>query len=758
MRIMLWLILLQFFVGTLNAQYKEFPKLEKLFNSEKYDKCISKAEKYAKKNKKELVPYAYILKSWLKISEDPNHEDNKRAINKALSAARKIKRKDKELVLYDKFSDDFLELQLKAFVKANEEVADNKCSKAIRIYDNIHEVYEDDLSAYKKSLCLLESDFQKKEGFILLRNTMLRTYSNFKKGKFYENIPAGFASLSREYLNRNYLYNAEAELKKGVEVFPNDTSIRSEAIKQITVKYNANIHSDYSKDLKKLRDKLVWLDSSFKNYPTAVSMLKETDRRIILQHIKYEQSSIKKASAFINSLLKNYPNYYTKDSINQYLTSLYTNRDIKRISGAADNLTQLLVQLNAATSDGTNRTPTQFVFDYIIKNKDYKVAASFITQANRLYPQYRKSLAAMQQSLEVMLVQELTNSPKDEQSIVIAEEYSAIAPKNNKLAQLKKQLYIAVLTQYANDSNYSALFPLVRKAFNSYPNDKTIRTIKKVAVIADFKKNFTPNHTLGAPKMEVLSFVNSCLAGKVSDLANTKFINVLNYLRRQAGVYDSCFLDDELEEMAQDAALMMKAANKLSHSPDEKWKCYTKKGELAAKSSNLSLGHGGTSALLGQMRDDGAGNGSVGHRRWILNPYNNVFGYGSNDNAMALWVFGKRYKNNPEKNKRPNWDNEQFISWPPQDFAPLTLVPQRWSFSLASADFGNAKISVTKSGRSVNIKPEKVQNGYAINTCAWQMKDAIKAGDVYKITIKNVKVLGSNKPQSFTYTVEVLDL
>lgn len=758
MRTMIWLILFQFISGAINAQYKEFPKLEKLFASEKYDKCISKAEKYAKKNKKELVPYAYILKSWLKISEDPNHKDNKRAINKALSAARKIKRKDNEYVLYDKFIDDFTDLHSKATKKADDEVAEGKCNKAIRLYDNIHEIFEDATSSYKKSLCLLESDFMKKDGFILLRNTMLYTYSNYKKGRLYDHIPAGFARLSREYLNRNYLYNAEAELKKGVEVFPNDTSIRNEATKQITAKYNANIQSDYEKDLISLRDKLVWLEKNFKGYTPAVAMLIETDKRLILQYLKYEQGSIEKVGKFINNLERDYAAYYTKDSINQYLTLLYNNKDIRRISGAAENLTQLLVQHNSAPSDGSGKTPTQLVFNYIVKHKDYPVAAHFIHYAEQLYPQYRKSLEGMQQSLEALLVKELSESAKNEPSITLAEQYHLLAPQNKQIGQLKKQLYVDVLSQYITDSNYSAFFPLVTKALHSYPNDKTIGKLKKETVIADFKKNFTPNLITDFKEMKVVSHVPSCVPGKVSPEANKKFMAVLNYLRRQAGVYDSCFLDDELSEAAQQAALMMKAANTLNHSPDSTWKCYTWQGKKAAGSSNLSLGHSGTDALLGQMEDFGAGNGSVGHRRWIINPYNKVFGHGSNNNSMALYVFGKYFKNEPEKNKRPNWDDDQFISWPPKDYAPLTLVPKRWSFSLANADFGKAKISVTQKGKRVSIKPEKVQNGYAINTCVWQINNEIKAGNVYTIVIKNVKVLGSSKPKTFTYTIEVLDL
>ncbi len=758
MRIMVWLILLQFVAGAIHAQYKEYPKLEKLFAAEKYDKCIAKAEKYSKKNRKELVPHVFVMKSWLKISEDFNHKAYKRAVNKALSAARKIKRKDTEFVIFDKYVDDFADLELKAFVKADEEVADGKCSKAIRIYDNINEVFNDATSAYKKSLCLLESDFKKKDGFVLLRNTVLRLYSNYKKGKSYAKLPAGFARLSEEYLNRRYFFNAEDILKKGAEVFPNDTTIRNEAVRQTKLYYDALIISDYEKNLLKLRDKLLWVNNTFKNYSPVIIMLKEVDQSIILQYIKFEYGNSDKASGFINQIQKYAPQQYANDSINAYLSSLYNNKDVRRIEGALDNLTKVLIAFNQAPADGASVPTAQYVFDYILNNGNYEVAAYFIKQSQKLYPQNKKMLAKMQQSLEINLINLLSDIEQDEVSLDLAHKFTTIAPKNKKLKQIEQQLYINILNNHISASNYSTFFTIVNKGLGYYPNNSTLRKLKKEMAIKDFKENFIPNHEIEAPKMATLYYAPSCLPGKVSDSANQRFINVLNYLRRQAGVYDNCFLDDDLNEMAQHASLMMKARETISHSPDSTWKCYSWKGKKAANSSNLSYGHAGTSALLGQMQDNGAGNGSVGHRRWILNPYNKVFGHGSTDVTMTLYVFGKYFKNDPEKNRNPDWDDKQFISWPPKDYAPLTLVSQRWSFSLDNADFGKAKISVTKKGRRVKIKPEKVQNGYAVNTCVWQMKGPIKAGDVYKITIKNVGVLNERKPKTFTYTIEVLDL
>lgn len=757
MRYMVWIIILQLLANTLNAQYNNYPKLVKLFDAEKYDKCIKKAEKYADKDRKELIPQVYLMKCWLKIADDPEHEYQRRAIGKAISAARRIKRKDKDMVLFDRFMDDFVTLQLKAFAKADADMEEGRCSHAIRVYDDINEIFDDATSAYKKSLCLLTSDFKKKEGFILLRNTMLRLYSNYKKNKAHAKLPQGFARLSKEYLDRRYFYNAEDVLRKGIEVFPNDTSIRSETVRQVVLKYDANITSDYQKDLLELRDRLLWADSSFNDYPAIIAMLKETDKHIIEQYIKYDYDKPQKAVDFINQCKKHSPKQYTNDSINNYLASLYNDNSIRRIEGALPNLTKVIIAINKAPADGANKPTAQYVFDYILNQGNYEIAAYFIKQAQQLYPQDKKMLAAMQQSLESLLVELLTDVEKDEISLDLAEKFSSIAPDNKKLKQLEYGLYTNMLKQYAADSNFSAFTTISIRGLSRFPKDIEMLKMKKEMVIKDFNQNFAPNLIEDAKEMKVVYHIATCTPGKVAPEANKKFIGLLNYLRRQAGVYDSCFLDDELNEWSQQAALMMTAANELSHSPDSTWKCFTRYGKKAAGSSNLSLGYGGTKALLGQMEDNGAGNGAVGHRRWVLNPFNKVFGHGSTDKSMSLYVFGKRF-DDPIKNERPEWDSKQFISWPPKDFAPKTLVPERWSFSLENADFGKAQISVTKKGRRVKIKPEKVSNGYGLNTCVWKMPDDVQAGDVYTITIKNIGILAESKPKSFTYTIEILDL
>lgn len=751
------LIVFQLFYSLLFGQYKEFPKLQQLYESEKYDKCIEKAEGYAEDNPKEPLPYLYMMKCWLAIDEQPEHEEHKKAITKALAAGKKTFKKDKKDVLFDEFIPDFELLHTKAYEKAEELEKDGKCSRAIKMYDDIQEIYRDRLSNYKKSLCMLQETNMQQDGFVLLRNTMIGVYADYKKGISLPPVPQGFARASHEYLERGYFINAEDMLRKGIEVFPGDTAIRTELVRQVSKTYSSYIQSDFRADLTKLRNKLLWADSAYKHYTPVVQMLKTTHQKTIVHYIKFEYSGIDSLLLYINSCQQLDTAIYSADSINIFLTGLYQNGDVRRVEGALENLTNTLIKLNTPIAQKAKQHPAQYVFDKLLLQNNYEVAAYFIKQTRGLYPKDKKMLDGMTASLENKLVEILTNAPKEIGSLDLAEKFTAMAPANKKLPAIEKQLYHHLLQMQVADNSYSLFFITANRGLRRFPADPAMMKLKKDMVVQDFNNNFTPNLLTSFAETKVISHVPTCTPGKVDSMANLKFMKVLNYLRRQAGVYDSCFLDAELNEMCQLAALMMKGQDDLSHEPDDKWKCFSKKGKRAAGSSNLSLGNWGTAALLSQMRDEGMGNHSVGHRRWVLNPHNNVFGHGSTDNSMCLWVFGKYY-NNPEKDKKPVWNDKNFIAWPPADYAPLALVPIRWSFSLVDADFSKAQITVTLKGKKVITKPEALEQGYAVNTCVWRMTDSIKPGDVYTITISGIAIAGETKTKSFTYKTEILDL
>lgn len=756
---MVWCILLQLVWGALQAQYKEFPRLQKLFDAGKYDKCIDKATGYAKdkENSKEPMLYIYIMKSWLEIAAQPDHEDNKNAVTKALAAGLKAKKKDKEDNLFDTYIAEYELLHAKAFEKAGEFEKDGKCPRAVKIYDDIQELYADRLSNYRKSLCMLQDTYTNKDGFTLLRNTILGVYKDYKAGNYITPIPGGFARLANEYLARQYFYNAEDILRKGMEVFPGDTAIRRELVAQTAVSYNSLVTSDFSKDLLQLRDKLLWADSNYRNDAEIANMLKVTNTKIITNYIKFNYDSLDKTLTFINDCVQRDVKNYAPDSINKIMVALYSNSDVRRIEGALDNLTRVLITYNEPAGKQLQIPTAQYVFNYILGQDNYEVAAYFIRQSRTLYAKEKKMLDKMQADLENKLVEILMAAPKEAASLDLAKKLRDIAPNNNKLSVLERDLYRYILKQMAEREQFSAFATTVRRGLNRFPADIEMLKLKKEVVIKDYQTNFLPNLITDFKEMKVITHVATCTAGKVDSVANNKFLRMLNYLRRQAGAYDSCILDAELNEMAQQAALMMKARNELDHSPDSTWKCFTQKGKRGAGSSNLSLGYSGTDALLGQVEDEGEGNYSVGHRRWVLNPYNRVFGHGSTDNTMALYVFGKLYSD-PAKNITPKWDDAEFMSWPPRDYAPKDLVFSRWSFSLANASFDKAKITVTVGGKQVKLAKQPASQGYGLNTLVWQMNDDIKTGMDYTVTVSNVFIAGDTKAKTYTYKVQVLDI
>ncbi|HYG15522.1 MAG TPA: CAP domain-containing protein, partial [Bacteroidia bacterium] len=676
-------------------------------------------------------------------------------LSKAIAAARRVVKKDKDGNVYDQYYADFETLKTRAFEKAARLVKDDKCSRAIGIYSDIQELFEDRMSNYKKSLCQLKDSMQQKEGFTLLRNSILGIYKDFKEGAEPDKVPEGFALLAKEYYNRNYFFNAEDILRKGVEVFPGDTSVRNEMVRQVKISYTAGITSDLTAGLFKLRNKLLWADSSFSKYAPVRAMLKETDTKILQAYIKYEPD-FNATIDFINSCRTFDSVAYSVDSVTDFLISQYNVSEVRRIDGALDNITKIIIEINRQSAEKLSIAPAQYVFNFLMKENNYEVGAYFIRQCKTLYPKDKVMLATMQTGLENKLVELLSAAPKDLASLDMAEKFIGIAPANKKLPEIEKNMYLELLKKQAGGNDYSLFFTTSARGLKRFPGNPDMVRLKKEVVIKDYKENYIPNQIANFGELKVITNIPTCTAGKVDSAANRKYTAVLNYLRRQAGLYDSCFLDAELNEYCQQAALMMKARNDLDHYPDSTWKCYSLKGKRGAGSSNLSLGNFGTNALVSQLEDEGEGNQSVGHRRWILNPYTKVFGHGSTDISMALYVFGKYY-NDLVKDRLPKWNKEDFISWPPKDFAPLPLTFRRWSFSLEDADFSKAKVSVIMKGKAIKQTKETPAQGYGVNTLVWSMKDAIAAGE-YTITITDVYIIGETKPRKFTYKVEVLDI
>lgn len=240
---------------------------------------------------------------------------------------------------------------------------------------------------------------------------------------------------------------------------------------------------------------------------------------------------------------------------------------------------------------------------------------------------------------------------------------------------------------------------------------------------------------------------NSCDPGTVPQTTHDNVIKRINYFRRLVGLNDDTTLDESKFGLYQETALMMSANGQLDHFPPDTWSCYTQDGYDGATTSNLSLGNHSTGSVTAFMRDAGASNFDVGHRRWILHSRKTEFSYGTTNGAMALGVIGVA---------NGNTEIPPFIAYPAKGYMPQSLAYPRWSFGIPGANFSSA--NVTMSGPEGNIPLTIVSTtaNYGDRTIVWEPQGIItnSENDVsYEVTVSGI----TNAPQaSYTYTVIII--
>jgi len=232
----------------------------------------------------------------------------------------------------------------------------------------------------------------------------------------------------------------------------------------------------------------------------------------------------------------------------------------------------------------------------------------------------------------------------------------------------------------------------------------------------------------------------------------------INYFRAMAGVPANVKFADEYNRKAQQAALMMSANNRQSHTPDSSWACYTDEGAQAAGSSNIFFGVFGWDAISGYIEDPGDGNFFAGHRRWILYPQTKFMGSGDIPEtadyrrANVLWVFDEHMWE-----PRPP-TREEFVAWPPPGYTPYQVLFPLWSFAYADADFSDTVVTMTSAGNLVLLTQHEALNGFGENTLTWKPNVALgrPASDThFTVEITNVRIGGVAR--DFSYDVTIFD-
>lgn len=246
---------------------------------------------------------------------------------------------------------------------------------------------------------------------------------------------------------------------------------------------------------------------------------------------------------------------------------------------------------------------------------------------------------------------------------------------------------------------------------------------------------------------------STCNAGDTTAEFKQAVLDTVNWYRNMVGLPDAT-LSAEYNRMAQKAALMMAAADSLSHSPSPDWPCWSEEGRIGAGNSNLFLGSQGPRAVHGYVNDPGGNNAYVGHRWWVLRPGVQTFGTGDTNWSNALFVTG-----NPLPGAEPA------VAWPKPGYFPAEVLPSsgRWSFFPARGtgpddsldwDMTDSNVSVVGPGGSVPLASTTASRDLLV----WEMPPEIyspRVDSTYDVQITGaVNSLGQTA--TFRYQVVLI--
>jgi uncharacterized protein YkwD len=283
------------------------------------------------------------------------------------------------------------------------------------------------------------------------------------------------------------------------------------------------------------------------------------------------------------------------------------------------------------------------------------------------------------------------------------------------------------------------------------------------------------------PLYAALPDTSICRAGTLTAVEKSSVLSTVNAIRAAHGLaavaYDAAG-DGEVMQIS----LMSVVNSALDHAPPTSWGCYTTTGREGGVNSNLYLG--GPSAFLtlapsasilaGWLADVGS-EATLGHRRWMLDPFLKQIAFGRVDletgggvrsTGAALKVI---YSTNnagvvsPDYVAYPVGDYKKAYfqgtgtTAPIQSFTAIADKTSRSANGQSKVDYGVATVSVVPRGGAAlavtEVSPDYV--GYGVPNVLRFRAAGITAGVVHDVTITNVRVNGVLR--SYSYTFRLVD-
>jgi len=268
-----------------------------------------------------------------------------------------------------------------------------------------------------------------------------------------------------------------------------------------------------------------------------------------------------------------------------------------------------------------------------------------------------------------------------------------------------------------------------------------------------------------------------CRAGTLTAAEQSAALATVNAIRTAHGL-SAVIYDTAGDEEVRQISLMSVVNAQLSHAPPTTWGCYSATGLAGAQSSNLYLGGpsayltlaSSASILSGWLADIGS-EATLGHRRWMLDPFLKQIAFGRVDVQAASGVrtTGAAIKViyaadgtglvTPDYVAYPVGDYRKayFQNNPIQSFTAIADKTSRSANGLSKVDYGVATVSVVPRGGAAlavtEVSPDYA--AYGVPNVLRFRAAGLAAGVVHDVTIANVRVNGVLR--SYSYTFRLVD-
>ncbi len=746
------------FILSFSSVKAQISKIEEAIEDENYARVIKIAEKFMddddmKKNPK--VHYYHALGLY-EMSKDPFYfKDNPDAIKYAVKSVNKGLKYDPDSSAFYTFAEFIDKLAEKQNELAMEQYSINKHTKAIKMFEASYELNKNrfayNMTAksalenmdtalaqthYKNIIAWYNADYAK-EDYKAEQETDAHIYfinkywkaKNYDSANYYlDNARMIFGSdpkidfyqkaIGMEHINTMPPSTLMMEyIKKNVNLFPTDTNfLHKENALYIYLLKNHILAERFSD-----------ADTMLKQF-TAEKVARANSKDAYLMQLGDEFIAKKEENVLWK--LSEYFQTYGHPTSAKYVLAQYIRKTAKQDTPAEIAARWLVISEYAFQSKGLPFAT--FVLQESIRNtKNHPDLLKFRTKT--------------------IVEKSKTNLNVDEASAIYAlmkDEYATKKSADNlELLEKIGDNYINLLVKNVRFSTANAVMAELI-AFNP-KKDYSIQ-LKYIAQ-EDFYKNYFLTKTKGKDQegKEVEGFIwegsiGGCDPGAVEPAIQQKVLDRINYFRRNAGVPEVLF-DAATNEYCQKAALMMEANNRLDHNPSKNWRCYSADGAYAAKHSLLVKNSNTTIAVTSLMADQQ--NPTVGNRRWLLYPNGRIYGHGSTANNAVIWALDDSGSTDSAEYM------EKAVCWPPVGYVPQMMLFKHWSFSLYQ-NLDSATVEVTQDGVKLNVKVEKLVEGYGAPTLVFVPdfnRESLPTNSNFKV------VVTLSNGRKYSYTVRSFD-